>query len=335
MEQASLRVPVTEPGQVGEARQAASAMAMAAGFGEEDRARVAVVATEAAANVLRHAGGGELVLRPVERGGAAAVEVMALDRGPGIADADAAGVTAERSVAPDAPLTGLGAIARLSERFDLYSAPGQGTALIARVWARTPPPAPIDIGAVSLPRGREPRSGDAWSIAHRGDVTLFMVADGVGHGPLAAAAAAEAARIFHGQARRTPREIIEVAHAALRSTRGASMAVALVIPGEGVVRFAGIGSVGGAIFDGQQSRPLATHNGIVGHELRRVHEEVYPLPHEGVLILHSGGIAAQSRIDDYPGLASRDPSLIAGVMYRDFGRNREDVTVVVARLAGL
>ena len=33
----------------------------------------------------------------------------------------------------------------------------------------------------------------------------------------------------------------------------------------------------------------------------------------------------------YPGLAQRPPALIAGVLYRDFSRRRDDVTVVVAR----
>jgi hypothetical protein len=35
-------------------------------------------------------------------------------------------------------------------------------------------------------------------------------------------------------------------------------------------------------------------------------------------------------LEDYPGLAARDPAVIAGVLYRDFSRRRDDVTVVVA-----
>ena len=36
-------------------------------------------------------------------------------------------------------------------------------------------------------------------------------------------------------------------------------------------------------------------------------------------------------LDDYPGLAGRDPSLLAGVLYRDHDRGRDDVTVVALR----
>lgn len=37
----------------------------------------------------------------------------------------------------------------------------------------------------------------------------------------------------------------------------------------------------------------------------------------------------------YPGLLARAPSLIAGVLYRDFCRGRDDTTVLVARQAGV
>jgi hypothetical protein len=36
-------------------------------------------------------------------------------------------------------------------------------------------------------------------------------------------------------------------------------------------------------------------------------------------------------LNAYPGLQLRSPSLIAAVLYRDFSRRRDDVTVVVAR----
>jgi hypothetical protein len=47
--------------------------------------------------------------------------------------------------------------------------------------------------------------------------------------------------------------------------------------------------------------------------------------------MHSDGLATQWNLDQYPGLADRHPSLIAGVLYRDFARGRDDVTVVVAK----
>jgi hypothetical protein len=45
--------------------------------------------------------------------------------------------------------------------------------------------------------------------------------------------------------------------------------------------------------------------------------------------LHSDGILARWRMDAYPGLMTAHPALLAGVIYRDFTRDRDDATVVV------
>jgi hypothetical protein len=76
---------------------------------------------------------------------------------------------------------------------------------------------------------------------------------------------------------------------------------------------------------------MVSHSGIVGHEARKIQEFVYPWSQDTVLVMHSDGLATHWNLDQYPGLASRRPSLIAGVLYRDFTRGRDDVTVVVAK----
>ena len=56
------------------------------------------------------------------------------------------------------------AIRRMASTFDIYSAPGQGTALLARVRSGRKAPANVrlDIGAVSLPKSGETLNGDDW-----------------------------------------------------------------------------------------------------------------------------------------------------------------------------
>jgi hypothetical protein len=49
-------------------------------------------------------------------------------------------------------------------------------------------------------------------------------------------------------------------------------------------------------------------------------------------VLHSDGIQPRCTLDAYPGLARRDPALVAAVLARDFTRGNDDVTVLVARL---
>jgi hypothetical protein len=51
----------------------------------------------------------------------------------------------------------------------------------------------------------------------------------------------------------------------------------------------------------------------------------------GLMVVHSDGLSPQWELDDYPGISPKAPSLIAGVLYRDFVRRRDDVVVVVVR----
>ncbi|MGH7263328.1 MAG: hypothetical protein ACREMB_00540 [Candidatus Rokuibacteriota bacterium] len=78
-------------------------------------------------------------------------------------------------------------------------------------------------------------------------------------------------------------------------------------------------------------RHLVSYAGIAGHELRRVKELAYPWPEEALLVLHSDGLGTQWSLSAYPALARRHPTLIAGVLYRDHSRRRDDVSVLVAK----
>ena len=72
--------------------------------------------------------------------------------------------------------------------------------------------------------------------------------------------------------------------------------------------------------------------GIVGQETRKITEFTYPLWNgESLLIMHSDGLSARWDLKSYPALVQRDPSLIAGVLYRDCSRGRDDMTVLTVR----
>lgn len=74
---------------------------------------------------------------------------------------------------------------------------------------------------------------------------------------------------------------------------------------------------------------MISHNGTVGHTMRKVQEFVYPWVAGSLLVMHSDGLGTQWRIDDRAGLRDEHPQLIAGVLYRDFKRGRDDATIVV------
>ena len=98
------------------------------------------------------------------------------------------------------------------------------------------------------------------------------------------------------------------------------------------LRWAGAGNIAGTLVpvEGKASS-LVSHTGTVGQNVTRFQEFTHRWPDEGLLILHSDGLSSRWTIEPYPGLTRKDPSLIAGVLYRDFASRRDDVVVLVGR----
>ncbi len=325
-------VLVEDSSQVAGARRAAAGLARALGFDEATSGRVALAVTEAATNLLKHAGRGEILLGTARAGGHAVIEILVLDRGPGMASVDRC-LEDGYSTAGSAG-TGLGALRRVADTFDVYSRPG-GTALLLRVGpsAHAPPAATsaVLVGGVSVAVAGEEQCGDAWDKEPQAGGLAVLVVDGLGHGATAAQAARECVGAFRRHAGAPPAARITALHKALRATRGAAVAVAEIDAHRRVVRFAGLGNVAGSVYGGGPVRHLVSHHGTAGHTAHRIAEYTYPWPPHAVLIIHSDGVASLRDLASYPGLLQRDPGLVAGVLYRDFSRRRDDATVVVAR----
>jgi hypothetical protein len=99
------------------------------------------------------------------------------------------------------------------------------------------------------------------------------------------------------------------------------------------VRYAGIGNISATIVAHGASRSLVSHNGIAGHEMRKIQEFSYDWTPDALLVMHSDGLSGRWDLGRYPGLSNRDPSVVAGVLYRDFSRGRDDALIVVIRAA--
>ncbi len=320
-------IPITDESNVGEARRLALSVSKAAGLNASESGGVAIAVTEAASNVLKHARTGEILLRELDSG----VEVLAIDKGPGIADIPAA-MADWRSTAGTAGI-GLGAISRLATTFDLYTGSGLGTVLLAVFRAASYRPATqfgveLQIGCVQVPFPGETACGDGWAMA---GTTMLMV-DGLGHGHHAEVAARQAIAVFQENSERPVQEVIEAIHRALRNTRGAAVAIAQMDYYRHSVHFCGLGNVSGVIVSDGTRRGMMSHNGTAGHEVRRIVALDYAWPDSGLLIMHTDGISTKWDLDSYPGLSLRHPALIAAVVYRDFRRRTDDATVLVARV---
>jgi len=219
-----ISIRVDGPEAVGEVRRRSVALAAEQGLDEATVARAAIVATECASNLWKHAAGGEVLLSPLETGAQPGIEIIALDKGPGMADIERCfqdGYSTAGSAG-----TGLGAIRRLSSYHDVFSVPGRGTSLLARIWKGNRdlprlPLANLEVGAVAVPVRGEVVCGDGYAVHQEADFSSIMVVDGLGHGPDAAACAAAAKDAFLETAREDPSEIFAALHASLRALRGA------------------------------------------------------------------------------------------------------------------
>jgi hypothetical protein len=274
---------------------------------------------------------GEILLRAIEHDGIGGIEMLALDHGPGIANLTEC--IRDGHSTSGSPGTGLGAIARMADEFDIHSIRGKGTAVFTRVWARklkSQVARPIEFGVVCLPKPGETECGDAWHVEWRNGHCAVLIADGLGHGPDASIASLEAVKVLQNNSQLNPGALIEIAHGALRATRGTAMAIA-EITAQRRLRYASIGNIVALLRSASGDHHMVSLSGIVGQGFRKVQEFIYSWPADALLIMHSDGLATHWNLDQYPGLLARHPGLIAATLYRDFARGRDDVTVLVGR----
>ena len=324
-------ISVRDPTDVANARRRIGGLTAQLGYDETNAGRVAIVVTELAQNLVRHGGGGEILAR-ADQERKAGIEIIALDRGPGIADV--AACLRDGYSTGGTSGNGLGAVKRLAHQILFHSTPQKGasggTAVLVRMGGNAGPGATPNTAALCVPKIGETVCGDTAAIVRRPDGTVeVLLADGLGHGPQAAAASGEAARLFRKQAAAGPAAILATLHAGLRATRGAAVAVASIDPVARQVTYSGIGNIAGLICDSGGVRRMVSHSGTAGHTAGRLQDFRYPLHGRPVLVMYSDGLATSWSPESHPGLFALDPLLIAGVLYRDHARGRDDASVVV------
>jgi anti-sigma regulatory factor (Ser/Thr protein kinase) len=312
------------------ARRAAERLAEELALPDTRTADLAIVTAEAAGNLVKHAENGLLLVRAVRTDEQAGVEIVAIDHGPGMADL-AHAVGDGHSTAGTLGI-GLGAIIRQASWFDLHSVPGKGTVLAAQVWPAAAP-APAWAGGLTRPLTGESISGDAFAFRDAAGRRQVLMCDGLGHGGLAAAASQEAVRAFAEAPPSPPAAVVELLHRRLNHTRGAALAVAELDADAGLVRYAGLGNISGTVLSpGGTRRGMVSLPGIAGHQRRQIREYDYPIAPDGIVLMHSDGVVDRWNAQDYPGLLSHSPTVIAATVLRDAGIRRDDAGVLAARL---
>jgi anti-sigma regulatory factor (Ser/Thr protein kinase) len=316
------RFVIDDGSKVGEARRAAHTLANFE-LNADYAGKVAIAATELANNLLNHARGGELLLQAIGDPEQPVIELLAIDRGPGMADVSRC-LTDGYSTA-GTPGTGLGAIRRLACEFDIDSQPGEGTVVMAR-FGKAPG---LRYGAINVAMPGEIECGDAWHLIEDADGVAVIVVDGLGHGAFAAEAAQTCIETFQVSVTNPPMEILQRANRAMSRTRGGAAACARINGGR--MSYAGVGNINGHLVSANQSQGLVSHNGTLGMHQRHAQQFEYAVPTGSLLVMHSDGVSARWDLNRRPGLVDVHPAIIAATIYRDHGRGRDDATVLVVR----
>jgi anti-sigma regulatory factor (Ser/Thr protein kinase) len=322
-------VAVTDTSSVGEVRRVALLAAQRLGFDETRSGEFALLATESTRNVLVHGGGGQVLVAGMKEPGGAVARILAMDKGPGIANIGRAmsdGYSTAGTMGG-----GLGAMQRMATALEIFTS-RNGTIVLMEL-GKAEACDQLQIAGLAVPYPGERFCGDGWTFHHTRDRLLVLVVDGLGHGIDAAEAAQEAIRTFHQHAELGPAEILGYLHDGLRKTRGAVGAIAEIRPKEKTLVYAGVGNIGAVLLAGGTSRSLVSHNGTLGMTIARIQEFRVEWPTDGVLVLHSDGLQSRWDLSAYAGLMVKHPAVIGGALLRDFRRQRDDASVVVVKAA--
>jgi serine/threonine-protein kinase RsbT len=113
-------------------RQAVRQRAVELGFSLVDQTKIVTAASELGRNAIQHGGGGQATIETFADGNRRGLRLTFEDQGPGIADV----ATAMKDGYSTAGGLGLGlsGAKRLSNEFEIASAPGKGTRVVITRW---------------------------------------------------------------------------------------------------------------------------------------------------------------------------------------------------------
>jgi anti-sigma regulatory factor (Ser/Thr protein kinase) len=319
-------IRVEDPSAAAGCRTAAAALAGRLEFPADRVDQLTLAVTEAASNLHKHASQGSMLLRITRVGGRPGIEMVTIDAGPGLRDARAS-LRDGHSTSGTLGI-GLGAIDRLADFCDLYSAPGHGTVLVARFWP-SPRPDPEPFAGLVRPISGETECGDVFAAVQADGTLTGVLCDGLGHGPLAANAATEAVHAVLDAPSDQPAAAVERAHGRMGHTRGGALAVVQVAGGK--VRFCGLGNITAVVLADGARKGMLSVPGIAGHQARAIRQFEYEAPPGAVIILHSDGLSPRWNHESLPGLGARDPLVIAAALLAEAGTRRDDAGVLVLR----
>lgn len=188
----------------------------------------------------------------------------------------------------------------------------------------------IDWAAAQAPKTAGSVCGDGYLLRRTGRRLLVALADGVGSGQGAQAAANACLEALATVSASSISEVFETAHERVRGTRGAALAVALIDPELGAVEWAAVGDVEGVICapppESEGSTAILQRGGTLGLQFPGVLPQIQPFPPDHVLVLASDGVSRRFR-DALPTARIPPPEWVASCL-ATYGKDHDDRTVV-------
>jgi anti-sigma regulatory factor (Ser/Thr protein kinase) len=326
-------VDVRHETSVGKARRAAATMAAAIGFVPQACDEITLATTELATNLIKHAGGGILTFTTLAKDGRVGLQIQSCDTGRGIDDIEQA--IGDRYSTSGSRGTGLGAVNRLMDEFDIASKRGRGTDIVCRKWRREYAPSikscPLGFGVATRPRTFGQVNGDTFVVYQWSESALVGVIDGLGHGQFAHRAAETARQYVESHFDLPLDQIIRGTCRACRATRGVVMALARFDWGLGTMSFASVGNILVRVFPRSEPFHFVVRRGVIGLNAPKaiVTEHAWPLDH--VLVLHSDGVSSHWSWQDLPGWEDRSADSMAQDLLHSAAKGDDDATVIVVR----
>lgn len=307
-------------------------------FSEMRAGEIDIIVSEVCSNLVKHAGGGEVLYRIEHPTDTESVfEIVAIDNGPGIADISRVmkdGVSSTMTLGQ-----GLGAIDRLSDVFQIYSIPGWGTVMYSKVSTTKPgfvrkESMDVDIRVLNVPKPRETVCGDGYRFRRTASDTRIFFGDGLGHGQHAHDAVRHAGDFFFTTEENDPVSIIRQMHEKVRRTRGLVATVAILDRKRMEWRLCGVGNILTRLYHGISYKNYMSYNGTVGLNIpSSLNNSVFPAERNQQLIMSSDGIRTRWDITKFPSILKFDNMILAASVYKDFNRANDDSSILVAKVS--
>lgn len=311
------------------------ALAVSAGFSENKVGEVDIIVAELVSNLVKHAGGGQLLVKLVEEHGLPGIEIISIDNGRGMTDVTrmvSDGVSTKNTLGH-----GLGSIKRLSSLFQVYSQKDWGTVILVRVFAKELPVLTrqprAEVRSIILPKPGEQECGDGFSCRITGDHVRLFLGDGLGHGAEAAKAVDRAIEAFEDCTENDPVEVIRHIDRSVKKTRGLVATIALFDLQERKWRICGVGNISTKINGPSFSKGYMAYNGIVGLNLPRTMNAQEVRHEKGQhLIMCSDGLKSRWDTIRYPSIVRYDLSVLSSSLLKDYARNTDDMSIAACKI---